>query len=89
MNGDGVVGTDFVLADAESQAFSFKPGDKMRLDNQTGAKALIVVHAKASGMEVQIDLPQDGMVQITVGTENVDVTLKGDEAGALRPTMVH
>jgi len=89
MSNDAVAGNDFNIATGEAKEFSCQPGDRLRLTNQTGAVMLIVVLGKASGSEIRIDVPQEGVVQITVGTENVAVTLKGDEADALSPILVH
>lgn len=70
----------FVVPPGEAESRECRPGDTLRLPNNSTRAQLMVLRTRSTGMEIAVDLPPGGEVSIVVGTENVDVILRDKDA---------
>ena len=76
-----------VIADGESMDVSLRIGERLRLQNQTGADRVVIVRT-GDGTEVRAAWPIGALLEIKPATENVSVTLQNPELEALAARAV-
>jgi hypothetical protein len=68
-----------LLQSGESLPCQVSTGDRVKLRNDTGDAMVIAIRGKSSGTVVRVQLPPDGDVEVTAGSEHIDIVLGDGE----------